>query len=423
MRSNNTRDGDWSTADAGFLDGARLRVMGGDKTVSIPRPRLNVGTGRNNDLVISDRYVSKRHCELYWVGNRLRIRDQRSLNGTWVGNVKVEECELNRGVRIMIGKTGLEIVGKTPEGGKWGMIGDCAKTRKVYEQIERFGPLTTPILVLGDTGTGKELVARALHDSSQCRLGPYEVVNCGAIPRSLAESHLFGHEKGAFTGADRTHCGVFERADGGTIFLDEIGELPADLQPKLLRVLEQGVVHRVGGESPTHVRVRVIAATHRNLSTDVEQKRFRMDLYHRLAATVICIPSLKERIEDLPLLVNWFMKQARGSGQPFELAKSVIPFLSRHPWSGNIRELKNAVTSAALLGGPVLEPTSFTNLWVGPNNRGAGTITIENRHFSDIRREVYVQTIAGNGGNRSAAAMALGIPKSTFFDHLKLMGL
>lgn len=423
MKSNKTRDGDWKGPEAGLLDGAKLRVMGGGKTVDIQRPRLCVGTGRNNDLVVSDRYVSKRHCELFWVGNRLRIRDQCSRNGTWVGNVKVEECELGRGSRIMIGKTGLEVLGQIPSGGRWGMIGNCAATQTVYEQIERFGPMSTPILVLGDTGTGKELVARALHDSSQCHLGPYEVVNCGAIPRSLAESHLFGHEKGAFTGAERTHCGVFERADGGTVFLDEIGELPLELQPKLLRVLEEGAVRRVGSESPTPVRVRVIAATHRNLAVDVEQKRFRMDLFHRLAATAICIPTLKERLEDLPLLVDWFLRQARGPGQPAEISMSVIPFLSKHPWSGNIRELKNAVTSAALLGGPVLEPDNFANLWIAPNGRSSGTVAIDNRHFSDIRREIYVQTIAVHGGNRSSAAMALGIPKSTFFDHLKLMGL
>jgi DNA-binding NtrC family response regulator len=404
-----------------------LRVLGTDRIVPLEQCRLSIGTARNNVLVLPDPYVSKRHCTLVKQTGGVWIVDEGSRNGTWVNCVRIDRCEVSSGARIVLGRTQLQVVGPVRDRGAHGIVGEHASMKRVLAEIERFGPTLRPVLLLGETGTGKELVARALHESSPSRLGPYEPLNCGAIPRDLAEAEIFGHVEGAFTGASRARRGAFERADGGTLFLDEVGEMPLELQAKLLRVLEEGFVQRVGDERRRPVTVRLIAATHRDLPREMERGRFRLDLYHRLAVGVVQLPALRERVEDIPLLAEHFLQQTTGEGTRLGLDESAIRFLQRQSWKGNVRELRNAIHRAvvASAGGPYLRTDDFEFLLDAAGLRPAdeGAVACVGRHFQDIRREAYLLNIRACGGNRSAAAVNLGIPKSTFFDQLKELGI
>ncbi|MFH1131522.1 MAG: sigma 54-interacting transcriptional regulator [Pseudomonadota bacterium] len=424
MSAFQTRNVGWNSAPLGFENGAQLRVLGSSQVMNIQPPSCSIGSALGNDVVLADPYVSKRHCSIRWQGGGIWIKDEKSRNGTWVGNMRVDSCSLLQGARIVVGKTSLELVGPPLDGGRWGLIGNHPSMLKVFQQIERFGESTNSVLILGESGTGKELVARALHAVSPCNAGPFEVLNCGAIPKSLAESQLFGHEKGAFTGATQLHRGAFERADGGSLFLDELGEMPLELQPKLLRALEEGLIQRVGGEKRNRVTVRVIAATHRNPAADIKQGKFRMDLYHRLAVGVIRLPALRERKEDIPLLIDYFVGQNQCQSSFYSLEKGVIPFLKEHSWPGNVRELKNIVQQAKMVGGPVLAVRDFGSLWAGSYcNESDETVRFKGRTFFEIRKEIYSRVLEEHEGNRSSAANSLGIPKSTFYDHLRGLGI
>jgi DNA-binding NtrC family response regulator len=386
---------------------------------------MTIGSAQDNDLVLPDPFVSKHHCSIQRRSSSFWIEDDRSLNGTWVENVRVQTCELRPGARIILGKTALEVVGRTNDESRFGLVGHAPPMLEVHRQIERLGSSRCPVLILGETGTGKELVARAIHDASACHLGPFEVVNCSAISTGLAESLLFGHERGAFTGAERAHAGAFERADGGTLFLDELGELPLQLQPKLLRVLEQAVVERVGSETRRPIQVRVVAATHRQLQAEVERGGFRADLFHRLAVGVMRLPALRERTSDIPLLLEHFLHASDQVGRTCTVRDDVVPFLVRQQWPGNVRQLRNAIHQAAILGGPELTVDDFVNIYslaIGETS-GQDKICFVGRPFRDIRREIYLKTLQAHGGNRAEAAMALGVPKSTFADQVRAMGL
>ena len=222
--------------------------------------------------------------------------------------------------------------------------------QSLIAQIDRVAASETRVCILGETGTGKELVARAIHERSPRRENPFVTLNCAAVPAELIESELFGHEKGAFTGAAAKHLGKFEQADGGTLFLDEIGDMPVAMQAKLLRVLEEGEVERVGGDKPIQVNVRVVVATHRNLEDLVKQNAFRRDLFHRIYVFPLTLPPLRERLEDFPVLVEHFARQvATQNGWKEKLfAKDAIDELRRYGWPGNIRELRNVVERLVL---------------------------------------------------------------------------
>jgi transcriptional regulator with GAF, ATPase, and Fis domain len=278
-------------------------------------------------------------------------------------------------------------------------------------------------------------VARALHAQSG-RRGPLVVVNCGALPRELIESELFGHERGAFTGAEKRHLGCFGEADGGTLFLDEIGELPPELQPRLLRALENRCIRPVGATREIPVNVRIVAATHRDLEQAVRAGRFRTDLFYRLCGFEIVIPALRERVTDIPLLVQHFLQQAATQGQlP---ARSLRPgdadALTRYPWPGNVRELRAAVLRAAHLGGPCLSaaeilPSSRRAVAAGetlapsaalpPNLDSAATVA----SFAEIERQAYMQALSRAGGSCRGAAEILQVPKSTLHDKLRRLGI
>lgn len=304
-------------------------------------------------------------------------------------------------------------------------IGNHPSMEEVYRLIARFGPTRAPVLLLGETGTGKELVARALHAQSAAAEGPFEAINCAAIARGLAESEFFGHLRGAFTGADRDHAGAFERADGGTLFLDEVGELSLPLQPKLLRVLEERTVRPVGAQRSLRVNVRVIAATHRDLESETVKRRFRLDLFHRLAVGVITLPALRERQSDIPELAQHFLAQFnRENGQNLVLEHGVSDYLMRQSWPGNVRALRNAIERAATGARDMLRIRDFLAPSIArAQTAREGHVRYADRPFADTRREIYERTLYKHRGNRTAAAAELRIPKSTFFDQLRAMKL
>ncbi len=250
----------------------------------------------------------------------------------------------SRSVRVSVQAFPDRVAVDLPDGGAWhGIVGRTAPMRKVFNKIRLYGAVTAPVLVTGETGSGKEGVAQALHQVSARRSGPFVAVNCSAISENLFESELFGHEKGSFTGALRTHKGRFERAHGGTLFLDEIGDIPTAFQAKLLRVLETGTLDRVGGEHPVQVDVRVVAATNRPLEEDARLNRFRADLYYRISALQIHLPPLRERVEDIPDLVHHFIRQLNEKYQRriAALTPEALHLLQQYWWPGNVRELRN----------------------------------------------------------------------------------
>ena len=402
----------------------QLQVVGSQRALRLEGPRHTVGSAPDNDLVLRDPFISKCHCALDVHGGRVWIEDVGSRNGTWVNSIQVSRSEVGMGANILMGRTSLKLVGINEAANLMGMVGRHPSMQRVFTQIERFSQRAEPVLILGATGTGKELVARALHEHSSYRFGPFEPLNCGAIPSELAEAELFGHARGAFTGAAKERKGAFERANSGTLFLDEIGEMPAALQPKILRVLEEGLVQRVGGSQRRQVNVRILAATNRDLLEDAGRFRFRLDLYHRLAVGVIRLPELRQRKEDIPALVEHFLKQCAGTGPRFDIDPRALRLLERHPWPGNVRELRNAIYRATMEGGQRLRGEDFRFLeeaGAQGKPREDDYVYITGRDHLSIRREIYLKTLKRLGGNRTAAAGTLGIPKSTFFDQLRAL--
>jgi len=325
---------------------------------------VRIGSGADNDLVIADPSVSRSHCRIFIESGRFVIQDEGSKNGTYVNDVPIREAFLLPGMRLTIGGSvyrfetaerdeTIEPYAKAKLGS---MVGTSAAMREAFALITRIAPVDSTVVVVGETGTGKELAARAVHDGSRRRDGPFVVVDCGAISPTLIESELFGHERGAFTGALDKKVGSFELADSGTVFLDEIGELPLELQVKLLRVLERHEVKRVGGEQYVPVDVRVVAATHRDLEKMVEEGAFRQDLWFRLEVVSVRMPPLRDRPEDIALLVRHFLRESRfnvgpdGERKVEHVSPLAMRALSAWRWPGNVRELKHAIERAVGLG-------------------------------------------------------------------------
>ncbi len=293
---------------------------------------------------------------------------------------------------------------------------------EVFHLLERFAPTDVTVTFLGETGTGKDVLAHVLHDESARSGGPFVVFDCASVAANLAESELFGHERGAFTGAMAMHVGAFERADGGTLFLDEIGELPLDLQPRLLRVLEGRRIRRVGGTQDRILDVRVVAATHRNLRSDVSAGRFRQDLYFRLAAAVVRIPPLRKRFEDLPLLVEELLRDL-GRGD-LTIPAATFDRLRKHTWPGNVRELKNALAvSAPFAESRILEPHHIRLLARPDSQPRLERMPLAGLTLEELERIAIQQTIAQFDGNKARAAESLGIAVSTLYEKLKKYGI
>ena len=312
------------------------------------------------------------------------------------------------------------------------LIGAGPAMRQVFETIQKVAETDLTVLVRGESGTGKELVAQALHQHGSRRGRPFVAVNCAAISRELVESELFGHEKGAFTGADARRVGRFEAANGGTIFLDEIGDMPAETQAKVLRVLEERSLDRVGGNRPIDVDVRVVAATHRDLEADVREGRFREDLYYRLKVVELEIPPLRERPEDVPALVDRFLGQlAERLGRPKkQVSGEALASLCRHPWPGNVRELRNAVEQAAVLASG--DGIGAEDLRLGDRPGGeVGAAALAGLPFGEAKREAVesferaylLRALHEHDGNVSRTAAAIGMVRQSLQQKIRELGL
>jgi DNA-binding NtrC family response regulator len=326
---------------------------------SFDKEEVRIGSMDDNDVVISDDTVSRYHCKIAQEDTGYVLVDQRSTNGTFINKVRVREAFLKPGSIVSVGQSQLRFNAREEEvqiipsrnDRCAGLIGGNARMREIYSIIEKIAPTATTVVIDGETGTGKEVVAQAIHSLSPRSRNDLVVFDCGAVPPNLIESELFGHEKGSFTGAMMTRQGLFEQADGGTLFLDELGELPIDLQPKLLRALEQREVRRVGSTKASKVDVRIIAATNRNLEDEVKAGRFRQDLFYRLSVVRLHLPSLRERADDIPLLVSHFLETGsynRVGGGPKVRAATpeAMAALGAYPWPGNVRELVNVIERA-----------------------------------------------------------------------------
>ncbi len=337
---------------------------------------LRLGTGAGSDLRLSDPTVSRLHCELVRrIDGGIRIVDQGSTNGTYVDGVRVHVAELAAGAGIRLGATVLSVAAvgerlsvELSARHRFGeTIGKSTEMRRLYTILEKVAPTDSSVLIQGETGTGKELVARAIHDASPRAKAPFVVVDCGAIAENLIESELFGHVRGAFSGAVADRRGLVEQADGGTLFLDEIGELPPALQPRLLRAIESFEVRRVGSNTSRHVNLRVVAATNRPLARSVNEGSFREDLYYRLAVVEIHLPPLRARREDIPLLAEHFFRRYAGEKEP--LPPELLSSLTSRAWPGNVRELRNYVQRSVSLGYASLE--RGTSVGYDPGQAGA----------------------------------------------------
>ena len=337
----------------------RVRIIEGpdrDRVMEHYGDRLGIGTSPANELTLTDPTVSHYHLELRCEDGVL-VKDLGSRNGTFVGDVRLREVVVPIGTRIRIGRTVLALLDATiappetplPPPDVPGLVAASPTMQQVGRTVERLAQSTVSVLIQGETGTGKELVARAIHEMSARAKQPFIVVDPGALPATLIASQLFGHERGAFTGAERRQEGAFELAHGGSIFLDEIGELPLAVQPALLGVLERRSFRRLGGKEDIQVDVRVISATHRDLRAEANQGTFRADLYFRLAVARIEIPPLRDRPEDIDPLVAHFAAEITGA-PGFHFSEATMSALRAHRWSGNIRELRNVVESALAMG-------------------------------------------------------------------------
>jgi DNA-binding NtrC family response regulator len=314
------------------------------------------------------------------------------------------------------------------------IIGRSSAMQKVFAIIERAAPVKTTVLLTGESGTGKEMVARALHEASPRRGGPFLALNCGAIPENLIESTLFGHERGAFTGAERAARGYFRDADGGTLLLDEIGELPLGLQSKLLRVLEDGAVTPVGTTSPHKVDVRIIAATNRDLEDEVKSNEFRQDLFFRLNIVRIDLPPLRDRRDDLPLLTRYFLDEiCRTNGfEPREIDPTLLEAFGRYDWPGNVRELKNSLESLVILSGQrTLSAEDLPAKFFKDAGGGVGAVGAEDGEESSeselnltkLSKQTILKALEACRGNRTEAAKQLGISRRTLHRRLNEFGL
>jgi transcriptional regulator with GAF, ATPase, and Fis domain len=404
--------------------GAVVRVIGGRAQPSAFRltgGTCVLGSASTCDLVIGEAGVSRQHVELALVPEGVKVTDLGSRNGTWYLGQRVERMSLALGARIKLGATEVAFDADTEslQGGAVyageefrGMVGASLSMRRVFATLARLEGSLVSVLVQGESGVGKELVARALHEGSGVAAGPLEVLNCGAIPRDLVASELFGHTRGAFTGAAQARRGAFECADLGTLFLDEIGELPLDVQPVLLRALETGEVRPVGADNARNVRVRVVAATNRDLEAEVRAGRFREDLYYRLAVVKLTVPPLRERPEDIGPLAHQFAGHCGIDSLP----QHVVEQLKARAWPGNARELRNVVQAFAALGA-LPEPAGSTATVL---EMVLGDIVDVKRTYAEQKEElcerftrIYLQAVmVHSGGNQSQAAKLAGLDRS-----------
>jgi DNA-binding NtrC family response regulator len=433
-----------------------VEVIGGSVAVLSPQtgepagPPIAVGTtpcivgrGEHCQLVVRDPRVSVSHCELLACEGGVRVRDLDSRNGTFVHQARIESggsVYLTADARLRCGETWFAFRAKSPEAvpisssRTFGpLVGRSPAMRRIYAQLDRVAPHDVNVLITGETGTGKELVAQAIHLASRRQRAPFVIVDCTTIPASLAESRLFGHEKGAFTGAVARQTSPFVDAAGGTIFFDELGELPADVQPKLLRALEARQIQSVGSSRYQPIDVRVVAATRRDMHMEMNAKRFRDDLYYRFAQVVIEVPPLRKRPEDIPDLVARFLNDLGDPGAVNRLDRPTMDRLVRHDWPGNVRELRNVILAAHAQsgGGPIevadlLGARAARTINVRRAGSASGTLSFpeQKRELVEaFEREFFIGLHKDTGGNISEMSRRSGIERSTVRQYLARLGL
>lgn len=402
---------------------------------------IHIGSSPECDLVLDHPTVSRLHARLEFEGDGYRVTDLRSKNGVKVSGVRVRDGFLQPGDEVVFGEVplrfGLESrrveVQLARETAFDQLIGASSQMREIFALLARVAPSEATILIEGASGTGKELVAEAIHRHSSRADGPWMVFDCSAVAPDLIESELFGHVRGAFTGAVADRKGVFEAASGGTLFIDEIGELPAELQPKLLRVLESGQVRPVGSTETRETSVRVVAATNRTLAREVEKTRFRADLYYRLAVIHVRLPPLSQRPEDIPHLVSHFLNQA--GADDVSVSFETMGRLQLHPWPGNVRELKNYVERAVLLserGRLETQHLSSRGISDGDGEPSKGGVSVDTQlPFKDAKarlidafeRRYWTERLRAANGNISEAARQGGIHRKSLEYLLKKLDL
>ena len=408
----------------------------GRKTnVALRKKSVVLGSDESCDIVIKDETVSKKHVSVKITDTGFLVTDLDSTNGTLVNNARIKDMIIREQQNLTIGNTtvtvSLQSASEEPlpafAGNSFcGILGESAALKTVFAQILKAAPTDMTVLIHGESGSGKESVARALHDLSGRKDKPYVVINCGAITASLIESELFGHEKGAFTGADQRHIGAFEQAHGGTLFLDEIAELPLELQSKLLRVLEYQKIRRVGSTKEFNVDVRVIAATHRHLPALVKTMKFREDLFYRLFVLPLTVPPLRERLDDLAVLVPHFLKSSAQT--PPTLDAGAWAKLRAHSWPGNVRELKNTLWRAVTFCDKDTITANDIQLIPFADTKASADApkTIDRVLLNDAdaaEAELIRQAIADAGGDKNKAAEILNMGRSTIFRKVKNLGL
>ena len=424
------------------IDTLRLDVVDGPevgRSIITDTEIVTVGSAKGTDLQLHDPTVSRYHVELERTDEGVRVRDHSSTNGTFVGNLRIDSAVVPAGTVLRLGASSVRL----EEGGRkhvelhdedtlLGLHGRSTVMRRLMSQIQKASRTEASVLIVGESGTGKELIARALHDLGPRALKPFVTVDCGAIAPNLVASELFGHEKGAFTSAERQHIGAFERAQGGTIFLDEIGELPAELQPTLLGALERRRFRRVGGRNDIDVDVRVIAATNRDLRVEVNDGRFRLDLYYRVAVVTLRVPPLRQRSQDIELLIQRFLHEC-GDNSSLErfFSSDVLTRLRAYHWPGNVRELKNLVEATIAMGeAPMESVDDFSDL--PPNDEHViSTRGVLARTYKDARSYVLREFekrylgywLERSGGNVAKAAREAKMDRSHLFQLLRRHGM
>ncbi|MEM9192160.1 MAG: sigma 54-interacting transcriptional regulator [Myxococcota bacterium] len=423
-----------STEPSAGTPGLPLRTIvvevseGPDAGRSAEGEALSIGTADDNDLRLEDATVSRYHLELRSDGDLVRVTDLRSTNGTLFHGARLREGSVPPGAVLDVGdsrllvRAGGRVTVALHDGNELrGLYGRTPVMRRLMAQVQKAAGAASSVLLVGESGTGKELVARSLHDEGPRSAGPFVTVDCGTLSPSLVASELFGHERGAFTGAEGQHRGAFERAHGGTLFLDEIGELPPSLQPTLLGALERGRFRRVGGREEVRVDVRVVSATNRDLRAEVNRGQFRLDLYYRLAVVTLRVPPLRERSEDIPLLVAHFLREAGADEDA--VPTSTIDTLCAHSWPGNVRELRNVVEATLIMGeAPPLHSDLGTP---GPGSN------LSDQSYKDARAQVlhdfeasYLpRLLERSGGNVSRAARLARMDRTYLIKLLNRHGL
>jgi DNA-binding NtrC family response regulator len=407
---------------------------------------LVVGTGKECAITLDDPHVSNRHAELFRTSVGIVLRDLGSSNGTRIANIAIKEAVLSSGTEITVGTTKLrfEMGGEVGNLSRLahepvrddelafvparfgGAVGSSLSMRRIFALLGRLAPTDLTITLVGETGTGKDVLARAIHDISPRASAPFVVFDCAAAPHSLIESDLFGHEKGAFTSAMTARTGVFERAHRGTLFIDEIGEMPLDLQPKLLRALEERQVQRLGGGGARPFDVRIIAATNRNLHSQVEAGAFRQDLFFRLSTAILSVPPLRDHVDDIPDLIAHFLAQM---GRSLTVTPPALALLRAHDWPGNVRELKNVINAAAALARDSQLDVKDLVLFQQRHNTGATPTFVPvttssaaiaaGQSLQAQEKAAIQQALQAHGGNRTHAARSLGIAISTLYTKIK----